>query len=183
MTLHTLFRDRRVATVEVVPGIETPLRFTDSRVEHTAARQTVGLFDFSFMACFDVAGPEAIRYLERVQTRRVRSMRLGQVAYTLLCREDGTVLNDATLWCRAGAHFTLFTGRRADRAHLLECATGLEVEIHDMSATRAACAVQGPLALRTLQAAMPGHPWETLPYFGFRTIEFDGVACDVARLG
>ena len=184
MTLHDLlFRDRRIASREIAPGLAVPRRFTDPRVEHTAVRQTVGLFDFSFMACFDIAGPGAAAYLERLQSRPVRGMGLGEIAYTLLCRPDGTVLNDATLWCRAGGRYTVFTGRRTDAAHLIDCARGFDVQVHDVSRARATCAVQGPLALRTLQAAMPGHPWESLPYFRFRTIEFDGVACDIARLG
>ena len=184
MTLHDyLFRERAIARFEVAPGVVTPLRFTDPRVEHTAVRQALGLFDFSFMACFDVAGPDAMRFLECVQTRRLRGMRAGEIAYTLLCRADGTVLNDATVWCREGGGFTLFTGRRADHAHLLEWARGFDVQLHDVSSARAACAVQGPLASRALQAALPGHAWESLPYFRFRTIDFEGARCDIARLG
>ena len=184
MTLHDyLFRDRHIAPLEIAPGLATPRRFTEPRVEHAAVRQAVGLFDFSFMACFDVAGLDAVPFLERVQTRRVRGMRPGQIAYTLLCRPDGTVLNDATVWCRDPARFTLFTGRRSDHAHLLEHARGFDVQLHDVSRARAACAVQGPLALHALQAALPGASWEDLAYFRFRAVDFEGARCEIARVG
>lgn len=178
-----LIRDRGIAAVEVAPGVPTPLRFADPLLEHAATRRDAGLFDFSFMACFDIAGPDAMRYLERVQTRRLHAMAPGEIFYTLLCRSDGTVLNDATVWCRARGHYTLFTGRRSDDAHLAQSGHGLDVEVRDRSEARAACAVQGPRALQVLQAALPGHDWETLGYFRFRTVDFGGVPCDIARLG
>jgi glycine cleavage system aminomethyltransferase T len=110
-------------------------------------------------------------------------MACGQVAYTLACRDDASVLNDATVWRRATDHYTLFTGRRADWAHVLECGNGLDVVLSDVSSARATCAVQGPAASRVLRSAMPEHAWETLRYFHFRTVDFAGVTCDVARLG
>lgn len=178
-----LIGDRGIAAVEVAPGVQAPLRFTDPLLEHAATRRDAGLFDFSFMACFDIAGPDATRCLEGVQTRRLHALAPGEISYTLLCRSDGSVLNDATVWCRARGHYTLFTGRRSDRAHLAGCAHGLDVEVRDLSEARAAVAVQGPRALQVLQAALPGHAWETLGYFRFRTVDFGGVSCDIARLG
>lgn len=151
--------------------------------EHAATRHAAGLFDFSFMACFEVAGPDARRYLERVQVRRLDEIAAGQLAYTLVCRPDGSVLDDATVWHRAEGRYTLFTGRRSDREHLTECAQGFDVDVRGVSEAGAACAVQGPLALRILRAAIPGHDWETLRYFHFRTVDVDGMACDIARLG
>ncbi len=178
-----LFRERAVAWADVASGAATPLRFTDARSEHAATRATAGLFDFSFMACFDIAGPNALTFLERLQTRAVRPMQPGEISYTLLCREDGGVLNDATLWYRGGGRYTLMTGRRSDAAHLRDVADGLDVALEDVSARRAICAVQGPHALRVLRDAFPGEAWETLPYFGFRTVDFEGGRCDVGRLG
>lgn len=151
--------------------------------QHAATRHAAGLFDFSFMACFDIAGPDARRYLERLQVRRLGAVGAGQLAYTLICRPDGSVLNDATVWHRGAGRFTLFTGRRSDREHLMACAEGFDVEVRDVSQARATFAVQGPFARRVLEAALPGHDWKALRYFHFRTLEADGVACDVARLG
>lgn len=178
-----LLRDRGIAWAEVAPEIAVPLRFTDPVVEHAATRRTAGLFDFSFMASFDVAGPDAASFVERVQTRPAQRMGAGTIAYTLLLREDGTVLNDATLWRRENGDYTLFTGRRSDGTHLRGCAAGFDVTLEDASAKRATCAVQGPLALRVLEAAFPQGSWGTLPYFHFRSVDFEGAACDIARLG
>ncbi len=177
------FRERGIASVELAPGVATPLRFGDRRTGHMATRRAVGLFDFSFMACFDIGGDDAAAFIERIQTRAVGGMQPGAILYTLLCRDDGTVVNDATLWCRGGGRFTLFTGRRSDAAHLRRRAEGLDITLDDRSSRRATCAVQGPLPLRTLEAAFPGHPWATLGYFRFRTFDFGGGRCDIGRLG
>jgi len=178
-----LFRERAIAATRLEGGVETPLRFSGARAEHSAVRRTAGLFDFSFMASVDIAGPDALPFVERVQVRRVRRMEPGRICYTLLCRDDGTVLNDATVWCRAGGRYTLFTGRRSDAAHLGRSAGSFDVSLEDRSLGRAVCAVQGPLALRALEAAFPGHDWKTLPYFGFRTVDLEGAPCDIGRLG
>ena len=178
-----LLRDRGIAWAEVAPEIAVPLRFTDPVAEHSATRRAAGLFDFSFMASFEVAGADATAFVERVQTRPAHRMGAGTIAYTLLLREDGTVLNDATLWRRENGGYTIFTGRRSDGPHLRSCAAGFDVAVEDASATRATCAVQGPLALRVLEATFPRRSWDTLPYFHFRSVDFEGAACDIARLG
>lgn len=74
-----------------------PLRFLSAREEHLATRRAAGLFDFSFMGCFQVTGPEATRFLEFLQTRNLTLLREGRAYYTLLCSEEGAVINDATV--------------------------------------------------------------------------------------
>lgn len=182
-SLHDyLFRERAVPRFEIAPGLGVPLRFSDRRTEHLATRHAVALSDFSFMACFEIVGKDAAAFVERIQTRAVRALNPGTIAYTLLCRDDGSVMNDATLWCREGGRYTLFTGRRDDIADLRAHATHLDVTIEDVAASRAVLAVQGPSALRTLDVLLPGHPWQTLGYFRFRTVDTLG-GLDIARLG
>src|SRR5689334_22022431 len=83
---HALHPDRRpVAGALVVNATE----------EHLATRRSAGLFDFSFMGLYefgDVASAQA------AQTRELRGLRPGQIAYTLILNGDGGVFNDATVW-------------------------------------------------------------------------------------
>jgi len=74
--------------------------------EHLATRRAAGLFDFSFMGLYEFQGRPPI------QTRDLDAVATGQIAYTLLLKDDGAVLIDATVWRLDADRFWLFTGRR-----------------------------------------------------------------------
>ena len=82
----------------------------NAREQHLATRRTAGLFDFSFMGVYEFS---SISSVQRIQTRNLDALAPGQVAYTLLLKDDGAVLIDATVWRLDAERFWLFTGRRA----------------------------------------------------------------------
>src|SRR4051812_34202639 len=113
---------RSTATLTIAPGIATPRVFSTAADEHLATRRAAGLFDFSFMLCVEVTGPDAGAFLNALQTRAVDTLSVGRIAYTLLLRDDGTVLIDATVWRLAADRYWLFTGRRADYDYVAQAA-------------------------------------------------------------
>ena len=82
----------------------------NAREQHLATRRAAGLFDFSFMGLHEFRGKSEVQPL---QTRDLDALRPGQIAYTLLLKDDGSVLIDATVWRLDGERFWLFTGRRS----------------------------------------------------------------------
>src|ERR1041385_1364277 len=96
--LETYFCKRKIPLLQFPGGGVTPLRFSGASSEHLATRSTAGLFDFSFMGFFQVSGPDSLLYLHRIQTRNLYLLPRNRIAYTLLCRPDGTVFIDATVW-------------------------------------------------------------------------------------
>lgn len=179
--LRAYFERRGIALRALGAGATTPLRFGDPGEEHWATRRAAGLFDFSFMACFELTGPGALDYLNAVQTRDARALAPGSIAYTLLCREDGSVLNDATIWCHGPGRWWLFTGRRADREHLEGVAPRFDVTFAESSAQTAVLAVQGPRSLDILRSVVAN--LGPIPYFRFVGATLFGCACRVARIG
>jgi aminomethyltransferase len=169
--------------IEFAPGIVTARSFGDPRREHLATRRAGGLFDFSFMSCTDVWGPGALACVNALQTRRLDSLRPGRIAYTLVLREFGSVLNDATVWCLDKHHFWVFTGRRADGRYLSQFSTVFNVEISDRGPVQVVIAVQGDISRRTIERCFPGVDLAPLPYFGFVRAMFGDAECWIARLG
>src|SRR5215210_4023972 len=96
--LFDRFQQRRIETRELAPGVRVPWRFSDAASEHLATRSRAGLFDFSFVACMHIAGADALALLHACQTRALSEVAERRIRYTLLLRDDGTVLNDATVW-------------------------------------------------------------------------------------
>ncbi|MEK6594644.1 MAG: aminomethyltransferase family protein [Pseudomonadota bacterium] len=184
--LERYFARRGVSRIEVTHGIATPKLFTDPAAEHMATRRAAGLFDFSFMTCIGIEGRDSLALLHRLQTRNLASLQDQRLAYSLLLRENGTVINDVTIWRIAADRYLLFTGRHDDLQHLAPLADGLAVSIDDRSREQSVLAVQGKQAWaiikRCFSAHAPGLP-QQLPYYGFVALTFDGNACLLARIG
>jgi aminomethyltransferase len=155
--------------------------YTDAAEEHLATRRSCGLFDFSFMGHFEIAGKGARAFLGRLQTRNVAMLAPGRLAYTLLLRADGTVFIDATVWCLGPDRYWLFTGRRSDFAFVAEGVRELGVVVRDLSGTNAVLAVQGPASARVLEQHLGAAPG--VAYFGFREATLDGIPVTISRLG
>jgi aminomethyltransferase len=77
-------------------GYELPVQYTSIREEHTAVRETAGLFDVSHMGQIHLRGSGAIEAADRVFSRSVRTLAVGRVRYGLLCNEHGGVVDDVT---------------------------------------------------------------------------------------
>lgn len=180
--LQSFFRERGVPLRELAPDTVNPARFSDAATEHLATRRTCGLFDFSFMGCVELSGRDSLAFLHRLQTRNLSRLAEGRLAYTLLLRPDGTVLNDATVWRLSAERYCLFVGCRADLAHVSSLAARHPVSLADRSADQAIIAVQGRRAWATIARCLTGVPAH-LPYYAFATARFDDADCTVARLG
>ena len=137
--------------------------------QHLATRRAAGLFDFSFMGLYEFSGIDA---LERLQTRDLSVIERGQVAYTLLLNDDGSVFNDATVWNMGSDRWWLFTGRRSDFVRFRD-------DARDRSGEHAILALQGPRSGAILSRVVGEELVRQLKYFRF--VETDRML--VARLG
>ncbi len=181
--LERYFRQRGIAMLDTEGGGSTPAHFGNAAGEHLATRRGAGLFDFSFIGCWELTGPGCVAFLSRLQTRNIHRLRPGRVYYTLLCRDDGTVLNDATLWRLGTDRFWLFTGNRYDVTHLMTHARGHDMVLRELTCGIAVIALQGPASRDMLAPLMSPGALDGLGYFGFREARVCGQPAHLARLG
>jgi glycine cleavage system aminomethyltransferase T len=132
--------------------------------EHLATRRAAGLFDFSFMGLYEFSGGSE---LQALQTRDLGTIKPGQIAYTLLLKDDRAVLIDATVWRLGHERFWLFAGRRAAYGG------------RDRSGELAILALQGPASGRILARLIGADAVRSLRYFHFAVHD----AMTVGRLG
>ena len=66
--------------------------------EYWACRERVAAIDLSPLRKFEVLGPGAEALLQHCLTRNVRKLAVGQVVYTAMCYDTGTMLDDGTLF-------------------------------------------------------------------------------------
>ena len=180
--LSTWFAERGVTLSALTYGGAVALRFTDPRAEHLATRRSAGLFDFSFMGGWEIAGRDALGFLQRLQTRDLRLLPCGSIAYTMLCRDDGSVFIDATIWCHDANRYWIFTGRRSDHFHLARVGSGFDVNVTAILPEFAVIALQGPSSFKLVERLAPGSAVR-LPYFEFRRSRIARVDAWIGRLG
>src|SRR5215211_7148438 len=91
-----LFERHRDARARLVPfaGWEMPVQYEGIRAEHLAVRRHVGVFDVSHMGEIETIGPDAEAFLQRVLSNDVTKIAEDGAQYSVLCREDGGVLDD-----------------------------------------------------------------------------------------
>lgn len=133
-------------------GWELPQQYASIRDEHAAVRRAAGLFDLSHMGRVEVTGEGAEAYLQGLLTNDVARLGPGRAQYTLLCREDGGILDDLVVY-RRSAHALLAvvnaSNRDKDLAWMRERLPA-GVELEDRTREVSLMAVQGPLAGQVL---------------------------------
>ena len=183
MNLEQWFASRRIAALDLPTGGRVPRRFTDPALEHRAVRARAGLFDFSFMGAWDFTGPAACAALARMQTRNLRVLPIGRIAYSLLLDDRGAVVIDATIWRLAADAYRLFTGRPSDGSRITRLCETLGTMPDDRCGTDAIIALQGPASPTVLARAIGRAAGEALPYFGFIETRAGEHPVLVGRLG
>jgi aminomethyltransferase len=149
--------------------------------EYNALRNAAALIDISPLFKYLVTGRDAARLVDRVITRDVSRLRVGQVFYTPWCDEDGTVIDDGTV-ARLGEDRFRWTAADPTLRWLTQNAAGMDVRIDDVSESTAALALQGPMAARVLTACARA-PIDSLKYFEVASGEIAGVPVDISRTG
>ena len=187
MALRTpLFEEHRALGARIVEfgGWDMPLSYGSPQREHQVVRARCGLFDVSHMGEVELRGPGAGSAVGWLTTNDVGRLQDGGAQYTLLCNEEGGVVDDLLVYRLEARRFFLVVNaarRGADvdwmRAHLRG-----DVELVDQSDRWALLAVQGP---RTMEALRPivRRSLDGLRPFGVRDEEIGDVPVRIARTG
>ncbi len=187
MPIGTPFHERTFALCESLnyrdwSGYYTVSTYeTHHEHEYNAIRNAAALIDISPLFKYVVTGPDASRLVDRVITRDVRAMEVGQVFYTPWCDEHGMVIDDGTV-SRLDEQRFRWTSADPTLRWITQNTTGLRVDIEDVSETTGALALQGPMAGRVLRAAADANI-DTLRYFRVRHGRIAGVPVDISRTG
>jgi aminomethyltransferase len=149
--------------------------------EYNAIRNACALIDISPLFKYRVHGPGASRLVNRVITRDVSRLQVGQVWYTPWCDDEGKVIDDGTV-TRIGENAFRWTAAHPNLRWLVENAHGLDARVEDLSEQVAALALQGPTS-RALLSRVVATPIDELKYFRAMHNEIAGVPVDISRTG
>ncbi len=149
--------------------------------EYNAIREAAALFDISPLFKYLVSGPDALKLADRVVTRDMSKVAVGQIIYTPWCDEQGKVIDDGTV-SRLGETVYRWTSADPSFRWLHQNALGLNVTIEDVSEKIAALALQGPTSARLLRKVSDANI-DGLKYFRVTRGNIAGVPVEISRNG
>ncbi len=166
-------------------GYQMPMQYTSIRQEHEAVRQRAGLFDVSHMGEVTLEGPGTLDYLQRLVTNDVSKLAPGRALYSVMCREDGGIVDDLLVYRDESGYMCVINAARHDpdldwmQAHLPS--TG--VVLTDRSRETFLLAVQGPRAVEILAPLVAEGSPEDIRYYHHRPGTVAGVPVRLSRTG
>jgi glycine cleavage system T protein (aminomethyltransferase) len=149
--------------------------------EYNAIRNAAALIDVSPLYKYRVGGPDATRLVDRIVTRDMRKISVGQVIYTPWCDEQGKTIDDGTV-SRLEENLYRWTAADPSLRWFELNAIGMDVKIEDISEQVASLALQGPTSGRLLKHVAEA-PIENLKYFRVTKGRIAGVPVEISRTG
>ncbi len=166
-------------------GWRMPVRYSSELAEHRAVREAAGIFDLSHMGEIEISGPEAARMLDFALVGHLSAVAVGRARYTMLCHDNGGVLDDLVVYRLAADRFLVVAN--AANAHVIHVllrdrAHGFAVEVTNRSAEFALIAVQGPRSA-AIVGAVADAELAALKYYASMPVRMAGTDVLLARTG
>jgi aminomethyltransferase len=149
--------------------------------EYNAVRTACALFDISPLFKYHVHGPGALALLDRLLTRDVSRLAIGQVAYTTWCDDEGKIIDDGTV-TRLGSDLFRLTAAIPTLDWLQDNELGSGASIEDVSEALAGLSLQGPTS-RALLERLADADLGRLGYFRQLEAKLAGVPASISRAG
>lgn len=163
-----------------------PLSYASPVEEHVNTRTNIGMQDLSTMGEVDVKGPGAERLINMLLVNEVRDLLPGQARYSTMCRDDGGVVDDITVYKFNDEHFMIVTSsgpRKKTARWIADHAIGTSTYVTDISAAVALPVVQGPRSRDFLKAVAPGADIDALKFFRFMPAQINDTELLISRSG
>lgn len=168
------------AGAKMVPfgGWEMPLHYGSQIEEHLNTRKAVSLFDVSHMGEVEVTGADALALIQEIVTQDASTLGDGDEVYTVMCREDGGLIDDLIV-TRFGPeeYFLVVNAGTYDKdvAAMQAVAERLKLpaaRLRPCAEEWAMIAVQGPRWAGACEAAIGAGPWQGLKSFKAIKMEY-----------
>src|SRR5262245_38297974 len=185
---RTPFYEKHAALgAKIVPfaGYEMPVQYPQGvTAEHKAVRERSGLFDVSHMGEFIIRGDRAVDFVNYVTTNDVAALAIGQVHYSTILNDLGTIEDDCLVY-RFADHVMMVVNASnvsKDYAHIARHAGKFGVTIEDISDDMGLLALQGPQAAKILQP-LTKTDLSAIKYYHFAEGEVAGMPMIISRTG
>lgn len=191
-------------------GYLMPLWYSSVSSEHNAVRQTAGIFDCTHMGVLEIAGTDAMGFLNAITTNEINNLAAGGAQYSCILDAAGNVLDDIIIYRRSPDKFMMVVNAANEpkiKAYLealkndqvvvdadgADSKLNYKPAIRDMRDSDAGCdcrvgiALQGPAAMNVLFAVAEDKKLrgriENLKSFQFIEAAVQDIECLISRTG
>lgn len=167
-------------------GWALPVQYEGIIEEHEAVRQAAGLFDVSHMGEVEVVGKDALAFVQNLVTNDIAALKDHQIAYAMMCYENGGVVDDLLVYKFSDTHFFLVINASnvaKDYEWMVQNATGYDMVLTNVSDAYSEVAIQGPLASDILQKVVDVNLSDIPFFYCKRDVSVAGVKCLISRTG
>lgn len=165
-------------------GWYMPVQYSSIMEEHEQVRTKAGLFDLFHMGEFWVTGPDALANVQKIVTQDAEALSDRQIAYSPMCRPDGTIVDDLLVYRWNRKKFLLVVNAsniEKDFSWISSQLTG-DVKIDNQSEKTGLIAIQGPQAQEILQT-LTRQNLKAIKFYWFSEGSVDGVPTIISRTG
>jgi len=146
-------------------GYIMPIQYTGMIEEHLTVRDNVGMFDISHMGEFDVAGPGALDFLQKMTVNDVSKLQVGEIQYSCMCYDDGGIVDDLLVYRLEDRYMLVVNAANLDKDFdWLKSHLEGDVTLTNRSDDYGLLAIQGPNA-QTVLSDMSDFDFDSLPYY------------------
>ena len=149
--------------------------------EYNAIRNACALIDITPLYKYLITGKDATKLVNRVITRDINKVKVGQVIYCCWCDEQGKVIDDGTI-TRLDENVYRWTAADPSLRWFSQNGLNMDVQIEDISEKIAALALQGPTSGKLLKLVAEADI-ANLKYFRMTHGKIAGVPVDISRTG
>jgi aminomethyltransferase len=149
--------------------------------EYNAIRNACALIDITPLYKYLISGKDATKLVNRVITRDINKVKVGQVIYCCWCDEQGKVIDDGTI-TRLEENKYRWTAADPSLRWFHQNGLNMDVQIEDISEQVAALALQGPTSGKLLKSVAEADI-ANLKYFRMTRGKINGVPVDISRTG
>ena len=175
-TALTHFHESMGGKIVSFAGYYMPVQFEGVNIEHETVRKGVGVFDVSHMGEIWVKGPDAFEFVQRVTSNDVARLVDGKVQYTCFPNGKRGIVDDLLVY-RIDAETYLMVVNASNIEKDWNWCNEQNIygaTLYNASDETAQLAVQGPMALKTMQKLTSVNIMD-MEYYTFRIIDFAGV--------
>ena len=165
-------------------GWELPIQYDGIIAEHKRTREQASLFDVSHMGEIILEGKDALANLQQITTNDLSILAVGQVQYSAMLYENGTVVDDLTVYRLGKDRYQLCVNAaniEKDFSWIKKNLNG-DLSCENRSDRIGQIAVQGPKAEKLLQS-LTTIDLKKIKYYWCATAKIAEKGTLVARMG
>ena len=153
--------------------------------EHTSVRERVGLFDVSHLGKASIIGNGAVEFLNTQTTNDINRISDGSAQYTMLCNDDGGVVDDLIVYRNSSDDLFLIpnASNTEEVVRIIASAAPTGIEVRNLHEDFAVLALQGPKAANVIQALVVTPSMDYMAFDHVTIADCDVILCRTGYTG